>query len=804
MERDLFLVCVSFIYLSAFGSIYLQAPGLFGDDGLTPVAAFLERRGTGNVWTDMQGTPSLVWLHASVGLPPDEWLELIALLGTVLSAVAAAGLATAPVMVALWALYLSCYSVGQTFLSFQWDILLLEVGAQAALLAPLLSARRESPSRAVVWLLRFTLFKLMFMSGVVKISSQCPTWSELTALEYHFATQCIPTPLAWYAHHAPALLLKASVAATFVIEIPGALLLLLPVREIRFFGAALQVLLQLLIFLSGNYNYFNMLTAALCIPLLIDPARDGASGAAGGGSSWARAAWRLLSRTATLLSALWLAWCTWRMVAVDWPAGSMLPRSLRLAGGMAELQPMIDAVLPPLCTRLMPALLALATLHDVAEAALRPTEATDAAPPAPPAAAIAGSPMRLDEADLFLEPPPRSLLATAARRLLNVARLLLLGAAAAAVFGSSAVHLGQLSRPLARPGGAAWGPLGPWQASAHKMAEPWRLTAGYGLFRRMTGVGAPREDGSSRVARPEIVLEASMDGKQWREIEFAYKPGDVSRPPPFCAPHQPRLDWQMWFAALGEYGGNPWLVHLVVHLLQGTPQVRELVAPRAFVWPLPAPAGLLPEAPRVPRLIRAKLYHYDFAPANGSDTRLWWTREFEREYLPPLELSNPSLQDFLKGQNWQTSASHRCERFEIGGAALPGCAINGCGDYATLPAAWAACTRQANGCDGVAMVFIKKGVSFQTRVERAGGAGEGASRARESHATWRKRPGRCLTEDSAAAWLGRQALRVARPNDVELVGALAATVLLVHLVASACAGRRRARARRAPKKQKRA
>lgn len=801
--RNVFLTCVSFIYFTAFGSIYLQAPGLYGDDGLTPVAAFLERRSKGNVWTDIQGTPSLVWLHAAVGLPPDEWLELLALLGTALSAMAAAGLATAPVMLALWALYLSCFSVGQTFLSFQWDILLLEVGAQAALLAPLLSSRREPPSRAVVWLLRFTLFKLMFMSGVVKISSQCPTWSELTALEYHFATQCIPTPLAWYAHQVPALLLKASVAATFVIEIPGALLLLLPVREIRSLGAALQVMLQLLIFLSGNYNYFNMLTAALCVPLLIDPSHEGAGGASGGAST-ARAAWRLLSRAATLLSALWLAWCTWRMVDVEWPAGSMLPRSLRLAGGMAELQPMIDAVLPPLCTRVMPALLAVATLHDVVEAALRPAEAVVAAPPAPsapPAAGIPGSPMRLDEADLFLEPPPRSSLATAARRLLDVARLLLLGAAAAAVFGSSAVHLGQLSRPLARPGGAVWGRLAPWQASAHRMAEPWRLTAGYGLFRRMTGVGAPREGGASRVARPEIVLEASMDGQKWHEVEFAYKPGDVSRPPPFCAPHQPRLDWQMWFAALGDYGHNPWLIHLVVHLLQGTPQVRELVVPRGFLWPLPAPAGLLPQAPRVPRLIRAKLFHYDFAPANGSGSRLWWTREFEREYLPPLELSNPSLQDFLKGQNWHSSASHRCERYEMGGAALPGCAADGCGDYPTLPAAWAACTRQANGCDGVAMVLVKKGVSFQTRAERAGG-GAGAGKARDSHATWHKRPGRCLTGDGTAAWFGRQALRVARPNDVELLGALAASVLLVHLFACGCAGRR-ARARRAREKQKR-
>ena len=96
------------------------------------------------------------------------------------------------------------------------------------------------------------------------------------------------------------------------------------------------------------------------------------------------------------------------------------------------------------------------------------------------------------------------------------------------------------------------------------------------------------------MARPEVVLEASFDGHRWHEVEFAYKPGAVGRAPPFCAPHQPRLDWQLWFAALGEYGRNPWLVHLAVHLLQGTAEVRELVAPRAPVWPLPrSTAGAL-------------------------------------------------------------------------------------------------------------------------------------------------------------------------------------------------------------------
>lgn len=75
----------------------------------------------------------------------------------------------------------------------------------------------------------------------------------------------------------------------------------------------------------------------------------------------------------------------------------------------------------------------------------------------------------------------------------------------------------------------------------------------------MTGVGG----------RPEVVLEGSYDGQHWTEIEFMYKPGNVSRPPPFLIPHQPRLDWQMWFAALGQHTHSPWFTGLVLRLLQG-------------------------------------------------------------------------------------------------------------------------------------------------------------------------------------------------------------------------------------------
>lgn len=91
-------------------------------------------------------------------------------------------------------------------------------------------------------------------------------------------------------------------------------------------------------------------------------------------------------------------------------------------------------------------------------------------------------------------------------------------------------------------------------------ASELHLVSSYGLFRRMTGVGG----------RPEIVIEAAdnMAGP-WTEYNFMYKPGNVSEAPKFILPHQPRLDWQMWFAALGNYQENPWFISLLYRILEG-------------------------------------------------------------------------------------------------------------------------------------------------------------------------------------------------------------------------------------------
>jgi hypothetical protein len=136
----------------------------------------------------------------------------------------------------------------------------------------------------------------------------------------------------------------------------------------------------------------------------------------------------------------------------------------------------------------------------------------------------------------------------------------------------------------------------------------------YGLFAVMT------------TTRYEIIVEGSNDGQTWLPYEFKYKPGDIKRRPPIVEPHQPRLDWQMWFAALGDYRDNPWFVNFMVRLLEGSPQVLALLAKNPF-----------PGSP--PRYIRAELYDYRFTDfAEWRATGAWWRREFVRLYFPVASL----------------------------------------------------------------------------------------------------------------------------------------------------------------------
>ena len=111
----------------------------------------------------------------------------------------------------------------------------------------------------------------MFMSGVVKLLSGDPNWWNLSALSYHFLTQPLPTPLAWYAAHLPPSVLKFATGGTFFIELILPFLIFCP-RRLRFFAAFGILLLQSCILITGNYNWFNLQTMLLCLPLFDDAA----------------------------------------------------------------------------------------------------------------------------------------------------------------------------------------------------------------------------------------------------------------------------------------------------------------------------------------------------------------------------------------------------------------------------------------------------------------------------------------------------------------------------------------------------
>ncbi len=140
--------------------------------------------------------------------------------------------------------------------------------------------------------------------------------------------------------------------------------------------------------------------------------------------------------------------------------------------------------------------------------------------------------------------------------------------------------------------------------------RPFRIVNAYGLFAVMT------------TTRPEIVVEGSDDGTTWKAYDFKWKPGDLARPPAFVEPHQPRLDWQMWFAALGTYERNRWFQNFLIRLLQGSPEVLALLERNPF-----------PDRP--PRYVRAVLYDYRFTDlATRRDTGAWWRRELKGLYSP--------------------------------------------------------------------------------------------------------------------------------------------------------------------------
>jgi lipase maturation factor 1 len=471
----LFLRLLGVVYLLAFISYWVQLSGLNGAKGILPAAEFFDRVREILGDAGFLQFPSVCWLGAG-----DTALYAWCGAGIFAALVLIIGFVPLPCLVFLWSDYLSLTVAGQLFYQYQWDILLLEAGFLSIFLAPvgLRLARPANPQPPARFLIIWLLFRLIVASGVVKLTSGDPAWADGTALEYHYFTQPLPTPLAWFAQQSPATWQTISVWAMFAIELVLPFFLFAP-RRIRLFGVGGIATLQLLIALTGNYGFFNLLTLLLCLMCVDD------------------AVWRRLAPSRS------------RVNRPRVRPARFLPRKVVLAAAVAIV------------------LLSLVPLSAA-----------------------------------FRRPMP-------------------------------------LLAPL---------------MMAYEGVAPFRTINGYGLFAVMTK------------ERREILVQGSDDGVTWKAYSFRFKPGDPRRAPPWVAPYMPRLDWQMWFAALGTAEQNPWFLRFLERLLEGSPTVSDLLEENPFVN-------------NPPRFIRALSDHYTFTTiAEGRRTGLWWSVAPAAIYFPAVSL----------------------------------------------------------------------------------------------------------------------------------------------------------------------
>lgn len=489
LSRWLFMRLLGLVSLAAFLSFYVQHEGLVGSEGILPIAEYLDMVREQAIASGRIGElealwkiPTVHWLDAS-----DAAIAGVCLAGIAASALLAVGAWPRGMLVVMLVCYSSVCAAGRIFLGFQWDSLLVETLFFSLIVAPatFFDRGRKPASWVHAFLLVWVLFRLHFMSGVVKLTTPGPTWHDLSAMTYHFWTQPIPTWTAYYAHHAPEILLEIATLLTLVIEIAVPLLLLLP-RRWRRWSAAILAGLQVLIIATGNYAFFNYLTLALCV-LAVDDAiwRRVVPGSL---VSWLGVEERMPERERAL------GWRRWALVALA---------SVTVVIGTARMWEEFTG------NRIAP------------DAVVEFTQST-------------------------------------------------------------------------------------------------RIINNYGLFRRMT------------TERPEILIQGSNDGVEWETYEFEWKPDRLDERPTFVAPHQPRVDWQMWFAALGTCERNPWLLGLQRELLEGSAPVEGLLADVPFDEP--------------PTYMRTVEYDYYFTePAQKAESGHWWRRERPREYCPVVQLRDGEL-----------------------------------------------------------------------------------------------------------------------------------------------------------------
>ena len=463
----LFVRAFALVFLIAFISFGMQAQGLIGSQGIAPVSNLVE---AGHRLLDTERywqIPMLFWLNTS-----DVFIQIVCWSGTAFSLLLFFNQWPRACLLSVYALYLSLIYAGQMFMTFQWDSYLLETAIICFFMLGSLTIG--------IWLLRWLLFRFIFVGGMVKLLSGDPAWQNATALIYYFNTEPLPTPLAWYANQLSPVVLKAGAMGTLLVELFVPFFIFLP-RRLRFFAASVMIFFQTVILITGNYNWFNILTILLCFILFDDAA--------------------------------------------------------------------IRCFFP----------------------------------------------------SRFFQSFTSNTSANAKRRLFFWVAIL---------FALFSVSFSLLQLQL-RFGGKA----SPAIASLYNKIAPFSLVNIYGPFAVITK------------ERMEIVLEGSNDGIDWKEYAFKYKPGDIKRRPPWNIPLQPRLDWQMWFAALGSPEQSPWFYQFMQRLLENAPPVVALLETNPF-----------PDKP--PKYLRALFYEYTFTTQEEwRKTGAWWTRGLVGYYVREQSLT---------------------------------------------------------------------------------------------------------------------------------------------------------------------
>ncbi|MDG5777499.1 lipase maturation factor family protein [Haloarculaceae archaeon H-GB2-1] len=259
LVRFVFQRGLGLLYLLAFVAAVRQFRPLAGEDGLLPLAEYREH-------IDLRERPSLFYFF-----PDDRAVAIAGWLGVALSLLAVTGLSeqygtavSVGIWAMLWVLYQSFVNAGRTFYGFGWESMLLETG----FLAIFLGASDVGVHAAVIWLLRWVLFRNMFGAGLIKLRGD-DCWRDLTCMQYHYETQPMPNPLSWVAHHLPDRAHRWSVGVNHVVELVIPFLYFAPQPYASIAGAVTIAFMGWLM-LTGNFAFLNALTMVLAVSTFSD------------------------------------------------------------------------------------------------------------------------------------------------------------------------------------------------------------------------------------------------------------------------------------------------------------------------------------------------------------------------------------------------------------------------------------------------------------------------------------------------------------------------------------------------------